>query len=94
MAQISGTVLTVLPPVEGQTATGTWVRSGFVIVPTDRPASRIAFEAMGEDMAGIISRLGVGMTVMVNYRVESREFAEKWFTSARVTSIQTLKIYS
>ena len=88
MPQIFGKVVSKLPEVSGENANGEWVRGGFVISPTSDPSKRVAIEAMGVEKVGQIAKLKMGQDIMVTYTVESREYGDRWFTSARLISLQ------
>lgn len=89
MAQISGKVLVVLPEVSGENEKGEWVRGGMVIEPLESNGKRLSLEAVGREKCDLISQVKVGDVVIVEYGVESREYQDKWYTSAKLYRLYT-----
>ena len=87
MAQLTGKVTRILDEVTGETSNGGWVRAGFVVESQGDNARTVAFTAYGERRAQLVRSLRVGMTVIVNYYPESREFNERYYTDLHCTSV-------
>ncbi len=87
MAQLSGKIAEILQEVSGETAMGTWIRSGIVVFQLDGRDGPVAFTGFGEEQANMIRSLKVGDVVIVEYRPYSREFAGRWFTDLRIIKV-------
>ena len=87
MNTISGKVIQLLPEVSGETERGAWVRTGFVIESITDVDTRIAIETFGEDKAALVRNLQIGEVVIVDYRVSSRFYMDKWYTTAQLVRI-------
>lgn len=93
MNTISGKIIQFLPEVSGETERGAWIRGGIVIESVTETDTRIAIEVFGQDKIDLIRQLRVGEIVIVDYRVSSRFYVDKWFTTAsfvRVMRSQTI----
>lgn len=96
MNTISGKVIQVLPEVSGEAERGAWVRSGFVIESISDVGTRIAIETFGEEKAALVRKLQIGEVVIVDYRVSSRFYMDRWFTTAqliRIMKSQKMEVY-
>lgn len=87
MNTISGKVIQILPEVSGVSDRGEWVRGGFVIESTTETDNRIAIEVFGQEKIEWVRGLSIGEVVIVDYRVSSRFFLDKWFTSAQLVRL-------
>lgn len=87
MNTIAGKVIQLLDEVSGENERGPWIRSGFVVMPTTDTSSPLCIECVGEEKCALVRRLSVGQSVLVDYRCESREYAGKWFTSAKLVRL-------
>ena len=89
MATISGKVLVILPEVSGENERGEWVRGGIVLAPLENDQKRLALEVNGREKCDLVKTLTVGENVIVEYGVESREYQDKWYTSAKLYRLYT-----
>lgn len=87
MNTISGKVIQILPEVSGTTERGEWIRGGFVIESITEMDNRIAIEVFGQVKIEWVRRLSIGEVVIVDYRVSSRFYLDKWFTSAQLVRL-------
>lgn len=87
MNTISGNVIQILPEVSGVSDRGEWVRGGFVIESITEADNRIAIEVFGEEKVNWVRSLAVGEVVIVDYRVTSRFYVDKWFTTAQLVRL-------
>lgn len=87
MNTISGKVIQILPEVSGTTERGEWIRGGFVIESLTETDNRIAIEVFGHEKIEWVRGLSIGEVVIVDYRVSSRFFLDKWFTSAQLVRL-------
>lgn len=87
MNTISGKVIQILPEFSGTTERGEWIRGGFVIESLTETDNRIAIEVFGQEKIEWVRNLSIGEVVIVDYRVLSRFFSDKWFTSAQLVRL-------
>lgn len=87
MNTISGKVIQILPEVSGTTERGEWIRGGFVIESLTETDNRIAIEVFGQEKIEWVRNLSIGEVVIVDYRVSSRFFLDKWFTAAQLVRL-------
>lgn len=87
MNTIAGKVIQLLDEVSGENERGSWVRGGFVVMPTTDTSSPLCIECIGEEKCALVRKLSVGQAVLVDYRCESREFLGKWYTSAKLVRL-------
>lgn len=87
MNTIAGKVIQLLDEVSGENERGAWVRSGFVVMPTTDTSSPLCIECVGEEKCALVRSLSVGQAVLVDYRCESRQYQDKWFTSAKLVRL-------
>lgn len=82
--ELTGTLIKILPTVEGQTERGPWKRGGFVIEFMDGSYPRkAAFTLFGEDRIAMLNNLPMGGLVNVTFSVESREYQDRYYTDLR-----------
>lgn len=82
--ELTGTLIKILPIVEGQTERGAWKRGGFVIEFMDGSYPRkAAFTLFGEDRLAMLNNLPMGGLVNVTFSVESREYQDRFYTDLR-----------
>lgn len=85
-----GEVVKILPLEQGTTADGRNWRRQTIVVEFDRGGNiidRVAFEG-GNRYIEDIAQLNVGDKVDISYYVTSREWKDRWFTSANIYSIE------
>lgn len=87
MAQETGKVFKICPTVSGTNEKGDWYIKEFAIMTNDSPARIVAFSAWGATRVAVIDSLQVGQSVIVDYRPESREFNDRFYTELRATRI-------
>lgn len=87
MNTIAGKVIQLLDEVSGENERGAWIRSGFVVMPTTDTSSPLCIECVGVEKCALVRGLSVGQPVLVDYRCESREYAGKWYTSAKLVRL-------
>lgn len=83
----SGKVIQILPEISGVTERGEWIRGGFVIESITETDNRIAIEVFGQEKIEWVRNLSIGEVVIVDYRVSSRFYIDKWFTSAQLVRL-------
>jgi hypothetical protein len=78
--ELEGKVFQVLPEESGQSQAGkTWRKQSFVIETEETYPKKVCFTAWSDLVDGI-KALKVGEKVKVSFRIESREFNNKWYT--------------
>ncbi len=63
----------------GQSSGKAWRRQTFVIETEEQYPKKIAINAWG-DLVDAVKQLNVGDKIKVDFRVESREYNERWYT--------------
>lgn len=87
--EIDGKVIKVLEEISGEGRNGTWKKQAFVVETMGEYPKKICFQAWGNQVDSVKS-INDGDRVIVNFRLESREFNEKWYTDATAWRIQKL----
>lgn len=71
----------MMPKIEGEKDGKEWVRTQFAIMSMDSNPKMVAFDVFGHDKVAIVESLQTGVTVIVEYAPESREFNDKLYTN-------------
>ena len=87
MAQETGKVFWIGTTVEGTNEKGDWCIKDFAIMTNDSPTRVVAFSAWGSTRVAVIDSLQLGQVVMVDYRPESRQYNDRFYTDLRATRI-------
>ncbi len=87
--EIDGKVSRVLPEISGQGQNGTWKKQSFVIETLGEYPKKICFTTWG-DRTDTVKTLNEGDRVSVSFRLESREYNERWYTDAVAWKLQKL----
>ena len=87
--EINGKVIEILTLQTGETPNGTWKKQQFIVETLGEYPKKICFQVWG-DKTEIVSNLKDGDRVKVNFRLESREYNEKWYTDAAAWKIEKL----
>lgn len=82
MAEITGKVTNIYPVEQISDKQ----KQSFTIKTTDQYPKDIAFEAWGKTLE-FIAKAKVGDTVTVSYDISSREYNNRWYTSAKAFKI-------
>lgn len=78
--EIDGKVVQILPEQSGTTSAGkAWRKQAFVIETEEQYPKKVVFNAWSDNVESI-KQLGSGTKVKISFRVESREFNERWYT--------------
>ena len=86
--EILGKVVDHLKEETGQSARGSWKKSGFVIETDGSHPKKIAIECWGQQSEEA-SMLRVGDTVKSHVNIESREHNGRWYTSVKAWKIES-----
>ena len=90
--EIEGKVILVLPEQSGTSQAGkTWRKQSFVIETEEQYPKKVIFNVWN-DMVDTVKQLSSGEKVKVLFRVESRQFNERWYTDLtawKITKIIT-----
>jgi len=83
--ELEGKVFQVLPEQSGvgQSSGKEWRKQSFVIETEEQYPKKVVFNAWN-DTVDVISALKVGEKIKVNFRAESREYNERWYTDLTV----------
>ena len=87
--EIDGKVVRVLAVQSGESQNGTWKKQQFVLETLGEYPKKICFQTWG-DKTEIVSNLQDGDRLKVSFRLESREYNEKWYTDAVAWRIDKL----
>ena len=87
--EIDGKVVRVLAVQSGESQNGTWKKQQFVVETLGEYPKKICFQTWG-DKTEIVSNLQEGDRLKVSFRLESREYNEKWYTDAVAWRIDKL----
>ena len=83
--ELEGKVFQVLPEQTGtsQASGKTWRKQSFVMETEEQYPKKVVFNGWN-DTVDAIKELQVGEKIKVNFRAESREYNEKWYTDLTV----------
>ncbi len=87
--EIDGKVTKILEEMTGEGRNGTWKKQSFVVETMGEYPKKICFQAWGNQVDTVKS-LKDGDRVVVSFRLESREYNERWYTDATAWKIQAL----
>ena len=86
---IKGTIKQKLELEQGTSKAGKeWKSQSFVLDTGAQYNPDICFKLFGEDKINLITNLNEGTEVEVSFNLSSREWNEKWFTSADAWKIE------
>lgn len=85
---ITGTLVKILPAVNGNGANGSWTKQEFIIETQEQYPKKVCLEAWG-DKVNELAKFGPGDTVTASINLESREYNEKWYTSIRAWKFES-----
>jgi len=78
--EIEGKVIQIIPEQSGTSQAGkTWRKQSFVIETEEQYPKKVVFNAWSDNVDSV-KQLIVGSKVKINFRAESREFNERWYT--------------
>jgi hypothetical protein len=79
--EVTGKIIAVLPIQEGTSKAGNpWKKRYYVLETQETYPKKIAFYVFGTDRVAQYENITVGLTVRVNFDIESREWQGRWFT--------------
>ena len=85
--EVQGRVIQVLPTQSGTSSSGNaWEKSGFVIETGGQYPKQIAFEVFNSREVADLAQ--VGREVIVSVNLESREYKDRWYTTARAWKVR------
>ncbi len=89
--EIEGKVFQMLPELTGtsQASGKTWRKQSFVIETEEQYPKKAVFNAWN-DTVDAIKSLNIGEKIRINFRIESREYNERWYTD--LTAWRIVKI--
>jgi len=89
--EIEGKVFQMLPELTGtsQASGKTWRKQSFVIETEEQYPKKAVFNAWN-DTVDAIKSLNIGEKIKINFRIESREYNERWYTD--LTAWRIVKI--
>lgn len=77
--EITGKLLSKLPPVNGTSQKGEWTKQDIVIETAETYPKKICISFMKE--VEKIQAVQIGSTLTVHINIESREYNGKWYTN-------------
>lgn len=91
--EIEGKVVVLLPEISGTSnKTGKeWRKQGFVIETQEQYPKKIVFNVWN-DTVDVVKQLSNGTKVKVNFRIESREYNERWYTDLTAWKIAKVDV--
>jgi hypothetical protein len=86
--ELTGKLVQVMPEVTGKGRNGEWKKREFVVETADDQYPRkVCFSVWGDRVESLES-LEPGMTLKVNFNLESREYNSRWYTDARAWRVE------
>jgi Domain of unknown function (DUF3127) len=86
--ELTGTLIKVMPEVNGSGKNGNWVKQEFVIETFDQYPKKICCSAWGERVNDL-KRYALGDALKLNISIESREYNERWYSDIRAYRIDS-----
>jgi len=78
--ELDGKVIQILPEQSGTSNAGkSWRKQSFVIETEEQYPKKVVFNSWNDNVESI-KQLTNGTKVKISFRVESREFNERWYT--------------
>lgn len=84
--ELSGTVIALLPEVNGQGKNGTWRKQEFILeIPSQYP-KKVCISLWGDKIDQ--ANLQVNDSVTASIDVESREYNSRWYTEVKAWKVE------
>lgn len=83
--EITGTVVSLLPPQSGAGKNGTWKKQEFILETPGQYPKKVCLSLWGEKVDE--TRLNVGEKITASINIESREYNGRWYTDVRAWKI-------
>lgn len=80
--EITAKLIKSLPEQKGSGKNGPWVKQDFIVETEDQYPKKICMSAWG-DLVGQFNAFVPGTRLKINFRVESREYNDRWYTDVR-----------
>jgi hypothetical protein len=84
--EIEGTVIAILPEVNGQGKNGTWRKQEFVLETQGQYPKKICVAMWGEKIEQFA--LTIGDAVVASVDLESREYNQRWYTEVKTWKVE------
>lgn len=84
--EIEGTVVAILPEVNGQGKNGTWRKQEFVLETQGQYPKKVCVAMWGDKIDQFA--LNVGDAVVASIDVESREYNQRWYTEVKTWKVE------
>lgn len=84
--EISGTVIDILPEVNGQGKNGTWRKQEFILETQAQYPKKVCISVWGDKIDQ--AALTTGSPVTASIDVESREYNGRWYTEVRAWKVE------
>ncbi len=85
--ELQGKIIQLLPVVTGQGKNGEWRKQGFIIeLPDPTYPKKLCLSLWGDKIPEPMHQVGV--TVKVNFDIESREYNSRWYTECKAWKIE------
>jgi len=84
--EISGTVIDILPEVNGQGKNGVWRKQEFIIETPSQYPKKVCISLWGDRIDQAALRKGESVTASID--LESREYNGRWYTEARAWKVE------
>ncbi len=83
--EISGTIITLLPPQSGQGKNGVWKKQEFILEIPGQYPKKVCLSLWGEKVDE--NNIAVGDKITASINIESREYNGRWYTDVRAWKI-------
>jgi hypothetical protein len=84
--EIAGTVVSILPEVNGQGKNGTWRKQEFILETEGQYPKKVCVSMWGDKIDQFA--LSVGDAVVASVDVESREYNQRWYTEVKTWKVE------
>jgi hypothetical protein len=85
--ELTGKILTLLPPQSGNSQRGSWQKQDFIIETEDQYPKKICISVWG-DKVNELQKFKQGENIKASINIESREFNGKWYTDVKAWRLE------
>jgi hypothetical protein len=87
--EITGKLIQVLQPIQGDGKNGTWKKQEFIIETFGQYPKKVMLQLWGEKTS-LLNNVKEGNEIKVSFEPESREYNGRWYTDLRAWRIENV----
>jgi hypothetical protein len=85
---IEGKVIKLLPEQSGENSKGGWKRNDIIIETPGEYSKQVHITVYDTIKTSLKNELEIGDSIKVDFSIQSREYKDKWYTSATAHKIE------